>query len=550
MKNKIRSFAIALSFIAFGCFAFAAGNFVAADSSDVAQFSKEIVAVTPSDGEEVSLVNKSVETLFDGYNGTYSSLSRLFYNNEEMAAFPSTLADPTAVRALYDQWDTFRPVNNVLKWEFDGGAINYDVTVSKDSHLSTFVYKDTTDEKELYLENVLYPDSTYYWQVVANLANDEKVYSEIFTFDTKDTIRTVEIDGASNTRDIGGFITPYGKTQYGLIYRGARLDDVTAEGIAQLNDLRIKSDVDLRSPGEGAENPSGRENNYAYLDMIQYDLDGTVAKTRLAAVIKLFANPDNYPIYFHCAIGRDRTGTLSFVLNNLLGVSEENIISEYFTSMFSVTGALATSKEDAQLFQALKNMFGVLDRRVDIYNPNSAFVFEGETRAERTASYLISIGVTQEEITAIRNIMTGKTAVLPADAENPNGYQNKRFVTFLSYGMEERTFIVNGGTVVSAPYALPAGYVWTVGGVAADLNAPITVDTCFIAKKQDVVTVTTVIDGESSDTLYLKGAAIELAQFDKEGYNCFVINTAGDIIKTATITADKDLTLNIIYIKK
>ena len=161
MKNKIRSFAIALSFIAFGCFAFAAGNFVAADSSDVAQFSKEIVAVTPSDGEEVSLVNKSVETLFDGYNGTYSSLSRLFYNNEEMAAFPSTLADPTAVRALYDQWDTFRPVNNVLKWEFDGGAINYDVTVSKDSHLSTFVYKDTTDEKELYLENVLYPDLTF-----------------------------------------------------------------------------------------------------------------------------------------------------------------------------------------------------------------------------------------------------------------------------------------------------------------------------------------------------------------------------------------------------
>lgn len=537
MKNKIKTLAVILSFIAVSCFAFAAGGFVAADSSESVEFSNEIVAVTPYNGEEVSIVNKSIEAMFEGYNGSYSSLSKVFYNNAEMASVYDGKIVKTAEerRAIYDKWDGFKPVNNTLKWNYDGEA-NYTVTVSRDSHLSTYVFKDTVAEKEVYLENILYPDTTYYWQVTANLANDVKVNSEIFTFTTKDTIRTIEIDGVSNTRDIGGFDSLYGKTLNGLIYRGGRLDDITEKGISHVNALGIKSDVDLRSLNEGVENPSGRENNFKYLNMIQYDFTSDIAKQQLVPVIRIFANPDNYPIYFHCAIGRDRTGTLSFVLNNLLGVSKEEIICEYFTSALSVAGAGGVAKEDDQLFQAIINMYAQLDN------------YEGENYAEKTANFLLSIGITQAEIDAIRNIMTGKTAVLPADAENTEGYDDKAFVSFVCFGVEDETVIVNKGATVSFPYSLPEGYVWTVGGVAADLSAPINSDVTFVAKKADGFTVTVMDNGAKTEKFYVSGSTVDFAQFDKDGYNRFVLNENGDII--TSLTVNRDITVSVVYIKK
>ena len=530
MKNKIKSLAVVLSFIAVSCFAFAAGGFVVADSSESVEYSNEIVAVTPYDGERVSIVNKSIETMFNGYDGSYSSLSKVFYNNAEMASVYNGKIVETAEerRAIYDKWDGFKPVNNTLKWNYDGDAINYTVTLSKNGDLSYYDYKDTVNKKEVYLENILYPDTTYYWQVTANLANDVKVKSEIFTFTTKDTIRTVEIDGVSNTRDIGGFDSLYGKTLNGLIYRGGRFDDITEKGIAQVNALGIKSDVDLRSLYEGKENPSGREGNFKYLNMIQYDFTSDIAKTQLAPVVKIFANPDNYPIYFHCAIGRDRTGTLSFIINNLLGVREEEIICEYFTSALSVAGAGGVAKEDDQLFQALINMYKQLD------------TYAGKNYAEKTANFLLSIGITKNEINAIRNIMTGKTAV--------SGISDKASVSFVYFGVGSKTVIVNKGATVSAPYSLPEGYVWTVNGVEANFSAPIYSDVKFVAKKLDGFTVTVMDNGDKTEKFYTSGATVDFSKFDKDGYNCFVLNENGDII--TSLTVNRDITISVVYIKK
>ncbi|MBP5467065.1 MAG: tyrosine-protein phosphatase [Clostridia bacterium] len=541
MKKKITLFTVLLSLLLLSCFAFTAVG-VFAEPEDGAngantEFSKEITAITPKNGEKVSLANKYIETLFSSFNGEYSSVSKLLNITDEMATFTSVLGDADAVRALYRKWDDFKPVNNVLKWKFDGNAENYSVVVSRDGDLSTYVFKATTEETEVSLDNILYPDGTYFWQVSANLSGGESVVSEIFAFTTEDTVRTIDIDGVSNTRDIGGFDTPYGKTLNGLVYRSARLDDITEKGIEQMDALGIKSDVDLRALNEGRENPSGRENNYKYLNgpmYLQIFDDGF--KDNLKAIVSLFADSDNYPVIFHCSVGRDRTGTLSFILNNLLGVAKNQIICEYMTSFLSESGALSVSKETDDLLQAVYGMYLVLDG------------YEGADYAEKTANFLLSIGITQDEIDAIRDIMTGKTEILAQDAENAEGYQGKYFVSFSCFGKVEKTFAVDSDAVISAPYDLNEGYVWTVNGEVADFSRPITDNVRFVAEKAEGFTVAVIVGGEKTETFYLKGAAVDLTRFEKVGYNCVVINEAGDII--TSLSGEKDTTLSIIYIKK
>ena len=529
------SLVISLSLTAFVTVAAFASD--KAQDSDAIRFSDAITAVTPGDGEEVRLVNAYIDALYGKFNGEYSSIAGLFNTTDEMATFSSVLSDKEKVHELYSKWDDFKPVNEVLKWECEGEAENYTVTVSLNSDLSTIVYKATVDEKELSLSNILYPDKTYYWQVRANLSEGESVLSKIFKFTTKDTIRTVDIDGVSNTRDIGGFDSLYGKTLNGLLYRGARLDDITEKGIAQMDALGIKSDVDLRNLNEGARNPSNRQNDYAYLSAPMYlQIYEEGYKGSIREVFTILADKDNYPVYFHCSVGRDRTGSLSFILNNLLGVDKREIVCDYLTSFFSVAGSFAVSKDSDDLLQAVYGMYIMLD------------AYDGDNYAEKTENFLLSVGVSKDEIDSVRDIFTGKIKVLPDNAENDDGYETYNIVTFACFGKADRTFAVKSGTTVAAPYELDEGFVWTVNGNAYDLSMPIIKDVRFVAKKIDGFVVTTIIDGQRTEKFYEKGAAVNFAEYDKPGYNRIVINDSGDILNSLVV--DRDITLNVIYIKE
>ena len=543
MKRRFNLFVALLSLLLFSCFAFATfGVFAESDgeqsTKSSVQFSKEITAITPKNGETVSLANKYIETLFNRFNGEYSSISKLLNITDEMATFVSVLGDADAVRTLYNKYDDFKPINNVLKWEYAGEAENYTVVVSRDADLSTYLYKAETADTELLLDNILYPDETYFWQVSVNFADSESVVSEIFTFTTKDTIRTVDIDGVSNTRDIGGFDSPYGKTLNGLVYRCARIDDITEKGIAQMDALKIKSDVDLRSLNEGKRNPSERENDYAYLNAPMYSgIFDVSVKENVKKIVKIFADPDNYPIIFHCSIGRDRTGSLSFILNNLLGVSQNEILCDYLTSFFSVAGAISISKETDDMFAALNSMYLILDG------------YDGANYAEKTASFLLDCGITQDEIDAIRNIFTGKISVeIPHQDVDNADYQDKYIVSFSCFGKSEQFVAVDSGAVIVAPYDLDNGYVWTVNGEAADFSQPITADTCFVAKKVEGFTVSVIVDGKKTETFYLKDTTVDFTQFEKEGYDLFVIDESGSVI--TSLSVEKSYTLNVVYIKK
>ncbi len=105
-----------------------------------------------------------------------------------------------------------------------------------------------------------------------------------------------------------------------------------------------------------------------------------------AKIFRLFAKAENYPILMHCSGGRDRTGTLAFLLNGLLGVPEDDLCRDWETSIFSDTGMKFSSERIVQLIDYLKTM-------------------PGETMRDRVEAYVRSCGVTAEEIAAFRAIM-------------------------------------------------------------------------------------------------------------------------------------------------
>ena len=73
----------------------------------------------------------------------------------------------------------------------------------------------------------------------------------------------------------------------------------------------------------------------AYDDTV-YGLRSVIGRTRLHNCLDLIINKlsENKSIYFHCNAGADRTGTLSFIIEALCGVSDDDKSKDYELTSF------------------------------------------------------------------------------------------------------------------------------------------------------------------------------------------------------------------------
>lgn len=536
-------------------------NMAKADNNPLA-FSSAIRAVTPYEGETLNFNTREINAWWDSEGVDVSYLSGLYeytaghqefidcvnYNDAEHLA---------RLVELYKENDAFYPENNVLKWTDDlENVSSYTVRIALDNKFTKTVQKvENADKTEgVVVENPLM-DTEYFWQVIANLENGGKTYSSIFSFETDASVRTVEIEGISNMRDLGGFETAYGYVQQGLVYRSARLETITETGKAAFNKLGIKTDLDLRGESEASnavnkKNPVGLANYFVfdtphYASSTQEVNSGTVINNgnnfkNIKDIMSVFANKANYPIDMHCAVGRDRTGTIAILLKALLGASEEEAKKDYYTSMFSTTGAWNKGQMANQSI-LVDNIFGYLN------------TFEGTTLAEKTEGFLIEKCEMQpEDIANIRNIMVGaegykvETLKTFADENNYGGYS---FVTFKQYGVKTQTVAVANGEKVVAPYALENGCVWMANGKTFDFETEITGDITLEVKKAEYCTVTVqlVASGESYTVEIEKGGEFDFSTLAKEGYTVTVITESGEVVTSYTV--DQDCVLNVLYTK-
>ena len=307
--------------------------------------------------------------------------------------------------------DRYVPKPATISWENSrDDALYYTLRVGLKKDLSdaeSYLVSETTADIDY-----LFAAKHYYYQIYAHYDNDEVVKSRVFDFYTADIPRTVYIEGVTNTRDLGGRYVLGGQYQIkqGMVYRGAEVDRelgaMTEEGRrVMLYELGIKTDLDLR--GGDVQNATGTSPidaslNYTHVEAPWYThITNATYKEALATEIRTFANPDNYPIYLHCSVGRDRAGTLACLLGALIGVEEVDLYRDYEMTFFSRVGLKDAAQAQGQHYELMGYFKGTIDHIKNTY-PAATLMDSAERWAKE---YL---GITQAEVDSIRNSLWEK----------------------------------------------------------------------------------------------------------------------------------------------
>ncbi len=290
--------------------------------------------------------------------------------------------------------DSAQDIRIVLECPVDGAEFKIEYGTKEDYSDAVSV---TTTEKSIGVNN-LFRNTVYYVRVTASANGYTKIAES--SFKTNDIgPRVMTVGGISNVRDLGGYETSFGRTTVqGIAFRGAQPDEkgvsrLTSQGDRLFSeDIAFRLDMDLRASSEngGISESVIKSAEYANYQITAYAGAFSESQKELyRQVFASYADVNNYPIYLHCVYGADRTATVAYILNALLGVDEKTLIQDYEYTSFSSAGL--RSRNNAEM-QAFLNGFNAL---------------EGSSPAEKAENYLLSIGVTREEIDTIRGIFFG-----------------------------------------------------------------------------------------------------------------------------------------------
>lgn len=218
--------------------------------------------------------------------------------------------------------------------------------------------------------------------------------------------RIIELEGAYNFRDIGGYTTSEGRqTCWRRLFRSDNLAKLTKDDLQRIDRLNLQLIVDLRSeqerdsrpnrlpPGNGiktrhieiaditkSHNDLQKEIFYGKLGRLDLEKEllksyrrGIVTfRSELRMFFELLLNPANYPALVLCNAGKDRTGVVIALTLLALGVPRKTVMQDYMLSKVRLKPAISrmiTKVRWLSLFRAdigqLKNL---LDTRAEYLN--------------------------------------------------------------------------------------------------------------------------------------------------------------------------------------
>jgi protein-tyrosine phosphatase len=181
--------------------------------------------------------------------------------------------------------------------------------------------------------------------------------------------RVLPLVGAYNFRDLGRYPTAAGQlTVWGRLFRSDTLHELTLAdlnllqrvGLAGVIDLRTTAEVERAGRGLLAEEPI----RYLHASVLQEEGGETIAapsgddaserylwyldcgREALVAALEMVADPQSYPLVFHCTAGKDRTGVLAALVLDLLGVRREVIVEDYMLTATRIELIIARLRRD------------------------------------------------------------------------------------------------------------------------------------------------------------------------------------------------------------
>ncbi len=237
----------------------------------------------------------------------------------------------------------------------------------------------------------------------------------------------LELNGAFNFRDLGGYVTKDGNTlRTGLLFRSDDLWRLDDSDISQMVELHLKSVIDLRSENEvrtrgffpvdkfpvdyinisladvSADPELARGNDEYLFDRYKEIL--ATSQEKIALVITHLAEQNNLPAVFHCAAGKDRTGLIAALVLGVVGVDDETIIMDYSKTTSAMEAFSAwLKKEHPDIASIISEMPPVLfSSEPNTMKQTLDWLTKKFGSPEK---YLLSSGVTGSTITQLRETL-------------------------------------------------------------------------------------------------------------------------------------------------
>lgn len=110
----------------------------------------------------------------------------------------------------------------------------------------------------------------------------------------------------------------------GVFFRLKKRNRLKAIGLFLFSKLSRRANKKVRSIFLKTINEGG----LSLLNELVVDMSGK----QIAEVLKLLADPSNYPAAMYCTAGKDRTGLIAMLILSVLGASDDEIVADYILS--------------------------------------------------------------------------------------------------------------------------------------------------------------------------------------------------------------------------
>ena len=248
---------------------------------------------------------------------------------------------------------------------------------------------------------------------------------------TTEYTRALDVEGAYNVRDLGGYPTSDGRTtRWGKYLRADTLANVTPGGVDTLLEYGVRNIIDLRRSNDIQFRPSpfiGNESVTYYHQNMSGDvplrrgeeLDGIEdpaerrgrgycaildqRKHILHQIFSILADPDGLPVLVHCNAGKDRAGISAAFVLDICGVPRETIIEDY-----GLTARYLVRRHYAHNPDVSPEEYTWREYQHDVCHPHSMEITLDilDAKYGGVQGYLRDTGITDEQLAAIREAMT------------------------------------------------------------------------------------------------------------------------------------------------